>query len=268
MDISKIKDLPPMPQIAQKVVALLNDPDFSFAELVRIITKDSGITASVLKLANSSFYSPRNEIVNITQAISFLGAKSVKNLVLSLSTKSLFDGGKISLIDQKLWEHSVSVAIFSRILMLKVNIKLAEEAFIIGLLHDLGITVMKKNIHDYEYLLQEAFNEKLKISLLESEKYGFSHGEVCAELLTFWKMPKLYSDVIAHHHSPDVEENDVSKNVLFVANEYCKSAGLGIGGYEEIDNCLSLLKISPEVFEDIKFQFEGIYKLEKDLFRL
>ena len=268
MDLSKIKDLPPMPQIAQKVIDVLNDPDFSFAELVRVITKDSGITAAILRLANSSFYSPRNEIINLTQAISFLGAKSVKNLVLSLSTKSLFGGEKISLIDQKLWEHSVSVAIFSRILMLKLNIKLAEEAFIIGLLHDLGITVMKKNIEDYDYVLQEAFNEGVEIYLAELEKYGFTHSEVCGNLLAFWKMPKLYSEVIACHHKPCKREDELLSNVLFVANEYCKSIGLGIGGYRNIDDCLSMLKIPSEVFEDVKFQFDGIYKLEKDLFRL
>lgn len=268
MEINQIKDLPPMPQIAQKAIDLLNDPDFSFAELVRIITKDSAVTAAVLRLANSSFYSPRNEIVNLTQAISFLGAKSVKNLVLSLSTKTLFGSGKISLIDQKLWEHSVAVAIFSRILMLKVNIKYAEEAFIIGLLHDLGITVMKKNIEDYEYILQEAFNEKSKINDLETAKYGFNHGEICSRLMEYWKMPKLYSEVILHHHKLDPSEKDPYKNILYISNEYCKSIGLGIGGCESFDNNVSNLGLTNEVFEDLKFQFNEIYKLEKDLFKL
>jgi len=265
----KIKELPPMPQIAKKVIDLLEDPDFSFAELVRIISKDANITVAILKLANSAFYSPKNEIVNLTQAMSYLGVKAIKSLVISLSTKSLFNYGRVNLIDQKLWEHSVATAIMSRLIMLKVDKKLVEEAFLLGLIHDLGISVMKMNIDKYDDILQEVFNDKLNLLELENDRVGFNHAQVGSEVMKYWNMPDLYQDVVLNHHSPENSANTSLVYVLYISNNVLKELGIGIGEYKKnFTDCLEKIGLDEETFDEIKLMFKEVYDSEKELFAI
>lgn len=264
-----IKELPPMPQIAKMVLDLLEDPDFSFAELVRIISKDANITVAILKLANSAFYSPKNKIVNLTQAMSFLGVKAIKNLVISLSTKSLFLKGRVGVIEQKLWEHSVGTAIMSRLLMLRVDKKLVEEAFLLGLIHDIGVSVMKMNLENYELILQDAFNENIDLCALENERLGINHAQVGAELMKFWKMPEIYSDVVLNHHSPENSASKSLANVLFLSNNLLKCFGIGIGSCnEEFSKYIEAIGLDEAVFEDIKGMFKEVYDAEKEIFNI
>lgn len=265
----KLKELPPMPQIAKKVIDLLEDPDFSFAELVRIISKDANIAISILKLANSAFYSPKNEIVTLTQAMSFLGVKAIKSLVIYLSTKSIFYYGRVNLVDQKLWEHSVATAIMSRLIMLKVDKKLVEEAFLLGLIHDLGISVMRMYIDKYEDILQEVFNDKLNLLELENDKVGINHAQVGFEVIKYWNMPELYQDVVLNHHSPENSANKSLAYVLYISNNVLKEFGIGIGEYEKnFTDYLEKVGFDEKTFDEIKLMFSEVYNSEKELFAL
>jgi len=269
INYEKIKELPPMPQIAKKVIEILEDPDFSFAELLRIISKDANITVAILKMANSAFYSPKNEIVNLTQATSYLGVKGIKSLVISLSTKSLFNYGRVNLIDQKLWEHSVATAIMSRLIMLKVDKKLVEEAFLLGLIHDLGISVMKMNIDKYDEILHEVFNDKLNLLELENDRVGFNHAQVGSEVMKYWNMPDLYQDVVLNHHSPENSSNRSLVYVLYISNNVLKEHGIGIGEYKEIfTDSLEKIGLDEEAFDEIKLMFTEVYNSEKELFAI
>lgn len=266
VDFKKIKDLPPMPKIAQMVLEIMEDPDFSFAELVRVISKDANIAVSILKLANSAFYSPKSKIVNLTQALSFLGANTVKNLVVSLSTKYLFAKNKFTLLDQKIWQHSVATAMLSRILMLKIDKKMVEEAFLLGLMHDIGISVMKMNIDSYEDFLQYVYNENLLLYKEEVERFNLSHAYVGAKLLEYWKMAEVYSDVVLNHHSPDLSKYEKLANVIFYANSYINSINIGISRDNEDVKTAYKLGLEADELEDTKLIFMEVYKKEKELF--
>lgn len=266
VDFKKIKDLPPMPKIAQMVLEIMEDPDFSFAELVRVISKDTNIAVSILKLANSAFYSPKSKIVNLTQALSFLGANTVKNLVVSLSTKYLFAKNKFTLLDQKIWQHSVATAILSRILMLKIDKKMVEEAFLLGLMHDIGISVMKMNIDGYEDFLQYVYNENLLLYKEEKERFNLNHAYVGAKLLEYWKMAEVYSDVVLNHHTPDLSKYEKLANVIFYANSYINSINIGISKDNEDVNTANKLGLEADELEDTKLIFMEVYKKEKELF--
>lgn len=266
VDFSKIKELPPIPKTAQKVLEILEDPDFSFAELVKVISKDSNIAVSILKLANSAFYSPKNEITNLTQALAFLGVNTVKNLVVSLSTKALFGKDKFTFIDQKIWQHSVATAMFSRILMFKIDKKLVEEAFLIGLMHDIGISVMKMNIEKYEDFLQDIYNDSLCLFEEENRRFQMNHTYVGSKLLRYWNMPELYQDLILNHHTPDLSMNEKLANVISYANNYINSIGIGISGYFDVTNSSDKLGLDGDEIEDAKMIFKEVYKKEKELF--
>jgi HD-like signal output (HDOD) protein len=269
--LSKVNELPPMPQMAIKVINLLDDPDFSFAELIALISKDANITATVLKLANSPLFSVKNEITNLTQAMTFLGVKNIKNLVISLSTKVLFSKGKIKLIDQKLWEFSVATAIYSRILSLKVDKKIAEEAFLLGLLHTIGQVILSKNLDDYEELVSLAYNDDLNILLLEKEKYGFDNYDLAAVTMKVWNMPEIYYQVLSSLKKPENSQHRELTYIVLLSNIFVTEKGINITKY--INEELKLVAIDyfglkQDVLEELDEIFEDIYSKEKELFKL
>ncbi len=269
--LSKVNELPPMPQMAVKVINLLDDPDFSFAELISLISKDANITATVLKLANSPLFSVKNEITNLTQAMTFLGVKNIKNLVISLSTKTLFSKGKIKLVDQKLWEFSVATAIYARIISLKVDKKVAEEAFLLGLLHTIGQVILSKNLEDYEDLISLAYNEDLNILDLEKERYGFDNNDLAAVTMKVWNMPDIYYQVINSLKNPENSQYKDLTYIVFLADAFVTEKGINITKY--VNEELKLVAIDyfgfkQDELEEFDALFEEIYKQEKELFKL
>lgn len=269
--IDQVKELPPMPQIAVKMINILEEPDFSFAELVSLISKDVNITASVLKLANSALFAVKNDITNLTQAMSFLGVKNIKNLVISLSTKALFDGGKVRLIDQKMWEHSVATAIYSRIIALKVNKKVAEEAFLLGLLHSLGQLVLSKSIDNYEELVATAYNDNFDILEIERSEYGFSNPELGSLIMQKWNMPEIYSEVINAIPEPGISSNQTLAYIVSLASILVTEKKIGLTNYVNEETKLLALErfsLDTEILEELDMLFNDIYDNEKELFKL
>ncbi len=269
--LSKVNELPPMPQMAVKIINLLDDPNFSFAELISLISKDANITATVLKLANSPLFSVKNEITNLTQAMTFLGVKNIKNLVISLSTKTLFNKGNVKLVDQKLWEFSVATAIYSRIIALKVNKKVAEEAFLLGLLHTIGQIILSKNLDDYEELVSLAYNDFLNLLVLEKERYGFDHYDLASVTMKVWNMPEMYYQVLSSIKDPENSQNKELTYIVFFADALCTEKGLNVTDY--VDEELRLLAIdyfgfSATDLEEFEELFNEIYDNEKELFKL
>jgi len=142
-------------------------------------------------------------ITNLTQAISLIGTKHLKNLVIALSTKTLFEPSIVSLYEQKLWEHSVATAIYARMLALKFYRSFSEEAFIIGLLHDIGQIVLSLYVSKYETVKENVFRQHIDIYKVEREILDTDHMEIGKLLLNHWGLPDFYSDVISTHHYSD-----------------------------------------------------------------
>jgi HD-like signal output (HDOD) protein len=136
-DISyDINKLPPMPLIASRMVNLINSPRASAGELAKVISGDPVISARVLKIANSSFYSMARQVKTLSNAIVILGEKTLKNLVLAASLRGL--NSKFGPIEQMLWEDSMTCALGARFLASSLRTGDPEEAFIAGLFRHIG----------------------------------------------------------------------------------------------------------------------------------
>jgi len=269
--LEELDDLPALPQTAKKVIDILNKPDFSFAELVSVISKDMNITASILKLANSALYSPKSEIRNLTQAITFLGANNIKNLVIALSTKTLFENFKASLLIQKVWEHSVAVAIYSRIVALKISNRISEEVFLIGMLHDLGIIVMNQYIKNYEEMISEIYGSDLSLHEKEKELFDITHAEVGAKLVELWNLPEIYSDSIRYHHSSEDSKYKEYAKIVEYSDLVLSKNNMNIVNYTDEDRIEQLRNefgIDVETSDEIDEMFNEVYQYEKELFKL
>jgi HD-like signal output (HDOD) protein len=203
--------------------------------------------------------------------MSLLGVKNIKNIVISLSTKALFEKGKIKLIDQKIWEHSVASAIFSRILALKIKKTLAEEAFLLGLLHSIGQVILSKNTSNYEDVVATAYNDNINILDLEEDVYGFNNYQLGTLVMEKWNMPNLYSDVIKNLNTPSNSSNEVLTSIVALADILAIEKDIYITNFidENLKNTTyKTLGISDNDIDELNELFDIIYSSEKELFKL
>jgi len=229
------KDLPSMPIVAAKVMEILGNPDTTSQELNRIISADPAITAKILKICNSSFFSLSRKITSLTEAITYLGFNAIKSVVIVSSTKGVFK--KSGLAEKALWEHSICCAISSNILAKDKRFGNYEEYFIGGLLHDIGKFILdNKYPDDYQKIMKIIYNDPETVSV-DVEIHllnGLNHSVMGGLVIQKWKLSKLLSEAVEYHHiienGQKVElENNTYSNVISFANLVCRKLGVGRG---------------------------------------
>ena len=236
--ISKVESLPSLPVIYHEIVDALQSEDASTGMVGKIIAKDIGMSAKILQLVNSAFFGLARHVSDPEQAVILLGLKTVKSLVLSVHMFSQFDQSKLKGISlTSLWEHSITVAAFAkRIAKAEIlNPKSADDAFMAGLLHDVGKLVLATNFpQEYSTVLSLADKEKIEVHEVEYNIFGSSHGEVGAYLLGLWGLPESLILTSAFHHCPqkNPEKNFDPLTIIHVANVFenettCRR-GLGV----------------------------------------
>jgi HD-like signal output (HDOD) protein len=205
--LDTFRDLPVMPEVAAKVMNLAEGGhDISFTELERIIKADSGLTARILKIANSALYARQREIKSLQMAITLLGFKNIKILVLLVTASNLFPMLRKSGFHQAYWKHSILSAFFSRKLAVRCGRSdSAEEAFIAGLLHDIGQVVLACSSPErYAQALDAERLGALLLETIEEQMFDANHREVGGALLRKWNFPDLYADVALEHETLNI----------------------------------------------------------------
>lgn len=204
--LKHLKSLPVNPSIAAKVLVMLDRQDFSFKQLEEIISADPGLTAKILKIANSALYARQNQITKLQTAITLLGINMIKNLVVLFTGAGLFSGYGKSRFCSLFWRHSLATAFLAKELSLRYGLQaMAEEAFIAGLLHNVGQVALF--VHDpaaYEGILTEVLTAGGRFSAMELPRYGATHREVGGALLAQWLFPEVYSDCAREHGETNI----------------------------------------------------------------
>lgn len=209
--ISRMESLPSLPSLYIEVVAEMNSPNCSLKKVGEIISKDLGMSAKILQLANSAFFGHPQQVTSISGAILFLGVESIKALVLSVKVFSLFDCSHAPDFSiAKLWDHSISTGMIARSIATQNDLDQGkiDEAFMAGLLHDVGKLVLWDRIpHKY---LEIAAMEKTSGCLFweaEQKTLGTTHAQVGAYLMALWGLSESLVDAIAFHHFPNKSPN-------------------------------------------------------------
>lgn len=225
--LAKVGDLPTMPQIAVKVTELINDEKTSARLLQEVIQSDIALSAKILKMANSAFYGGRKS-TTLVEAIMVLGFQTLKSIVLATSTSTLFTGGR-SLKDELLWEHSLGCAIGARMISEKMRFPGKEKAFISGLMHDIGKTILSQRMAQaYDQIIQKVYEEGMDATSLEREAFGFDHTEVGMAIAAQWNFPTELQEAIRLHHFPEkATESPLLAAIVALANDLCIKAGIG-----------------------------------------
>lgn len=200
--IEKIRELPTLPLVANKINAILHDPKSSVSDLSKIIEKDQSITAKVLKLVNSAHYGLPQKVSNINRAIALLGYRNIYYIVMTLSVfDTLKNLKKRSFDRRKFWVHSIAVGILSQKLARECNFLLVDDIFTSGLLHDLGKVFLDGFMHEeFEAIIQKAENEGISYIDAEHELFDVDHTMVGEWMARAWILPLHVIAGIKHHH--------------------------------------------------------------------
>ncbi len=196
--------LPPMPRAAAKVLKLLNRPDTTAEDLRLIIETDPSLTTSVLRLVNSALFNLPKQISTLSHAIMLLGFLRLRSLTLASVVAGLKDLVPPQVAEKRdlIWEHSVNTALGARHLAERAGLAWSEEAFVAGLLHDVGrLVLLAQRPQEYAAFLDD-FPGGMPTSIEERKSLGESHEDVGGELLRQWNLaPQLIATVSSHHGS-------------------------------------------------------------------
>jgi len=230
----KIIGLPTLPTVVSKMIELVDNPKTSAASLASLISTDQALTAKILKMANSAYYGFSREIATVNMAIVVMGFNAVKEMGLSLSVFDMFkDLSNIRHFDVTLyWQHSVGCGVAAKMVARKFRNNLAGEAFVSGLLHDIGKIVINQYLHaEFTEIMNRVADNNEPLDTVEMELLGTHHGEIGGWLADRWRLPMVIADAIKHHHTPwDSKKNRLLVAMVNVANYLCHICGIGASG--------------------------------------
>jgi putative nucleotidyltransferase with HDIG domain len=199
--IQKLGDLPSAPQILQEAIQLTSDIDSNIKKVARTIAADQSISAKVVRMSNSPMFARAKRVSTLDEAISVLGFTQLKSIIITASTFQMFEAGANFDLATKLWHHSLSTAIGSRIIAERLTSLNKDEAYLAGLLHDIGkLVFLKTTPNVYARLIQMVKQEKTALSIEEQREFGFDHTDLGAALLTKWAIPADITSAAADHH--------------------------------------------------------------------
>jgi two-component system, cell cycle response regulator len=201
--ILEIKQLPSLPAVAVRVLELSRQKDSSVSLIAKAISTDPALSAKVLKTINSSFYSIPHPITTINQAVVLLGMQTLKTLALGFSlVRGLNAKGSEKFDYIRFWRQCLFSAVASRTVSKSLRIGDCEEAFLAGLLTDLGTLAMHRGIGaDYDQLLEACQGDQVELVKRSREKFDLDHAEVGAALAEKWRFPTTLIEPIRQHHS-------------------------------------------------------------------
>lgn len=233
-----VLSLPTLPTIQARLIELVDNPKVEAQDLAKLIAEDQALTARLLKVCNSAYYGLRNEVNTVDHAVVMLGFDTVREIALSVSVLQYFRmdptaGG----FDAALfWEHSACTASIARFIARKYRPDLSADAYLGGLLHDLGkLILMQYFPEDFAYCLEEANKAKNFLYEVEKELLGVDHAQVGIWLALKWKLPSSVCACIAHHHKPwAAEEKEDLVACIALANMLAQYSQFGDSGNKKL----------------------------------
>jgi len=230
--IQNLGDLPPLPQVATRVIRISADSDTSSEELQNLVKTDQALTAQVLKIANSAMFGMVREVTTLTQAVMTLGFSTARSVVLASSVKNLFTRGPVGPQERILWEHALAAAITGSAFSKALRFAGTEEVFLAGLMHDIGKSVLAVKFPDsYGSLLRRLHHDGEDGLTQELDTFGFDHAMVGEALLSSWNISEGIAAVVRWHHDPLQAPPEHRRLVALVAlgNQAALDLQIGLG---------------------------------------
>lgn len=230
--ILNTEDLPTLPSTVGKILELVDNPKTTAGMLSDLINTDPVLAAKVLKVANSAFFGFPKRISTLNLAIVILGFSSLKHLCLSVGVMNLWDGSdnESGLNMNGFWSHSIATGVAAKLLARKVRYEIPGEAFVAGLIHDIGKLLLNDLVDEYQDVLKESEKKEISLSEIEEDMLGVGHDQVGGWLIERWNLPPELVESIANHHSSNgIHDNPLNK-ILRSADSLAHHAKIGNSG--------------------------------------
>jgi HD-like signal output (HDOD) protein len=204
--VSSLRSVPSLPALYNELTMALASENTSFSEIEEIISKDMGMAAKILQLANSAAVGARSHVSSLSHALSLIGAEIIRSMMLSIHVFSQFQGHpSVTAYLPSLWDHSmVTAALAQRIAAAETGSKsMAEESFTTGLLHDVGKIILLAELPQaYRQVIERMNGEPRSIRALELECVGCTHSQLGAYLMCVWGLPESIVKAVELHDMP------------------------------------------------------------------
>lgn len=264
-----LKNIPVMPDVATKVLTFAEDLDeVSFRELETLISMDPGLTAKILKVANSALYARQQQITKLQTAISLMGFKAIKSLVMLLTASHMFSTKAVSPFYKYFWQHSLVVAFIAQKLCDIAGLtRIREEAFLAGLLHDIGqMSLYESRKNGYDEIMEFINADEQKTCELEKQVFGADHRSVGGMILDSWHFPAMYADSAGEHAMVNIQSPHKELVVIISIADLVSSELFAIEYSPEIREKLNpFLKYSGIGIDQLAyFQEDFMIEMKKD----
>lgn len=204
--VAKIDELPPLPALAARTLELLADPDASIQSVEETIARDQALVAKLIKVSNSALYGGLQKVGTLRQALTRLGTKTTRSLILAASARGYFlkERKGMRAWGQYLWQHSVECGVAARRIAEAGRCEDPEEAFVAGIMHDIGkLALIMLDEEKYRKIQQVKIAESLSDGEAEARVIGMDHAALGCLLMEKWRMPESIGHCTRWHHQHD-----------------------------------------------------------------
>jgi len=231
--LAKVEHLPGMPAIVQQILMTVSDPEFELQKVVNLVRLDQGITADVLRICNSPYYGLQTKISSLEQAIAYMGANQIVEIVLSSKVVGHFRKGQFGyrLAKGELWQHSMATALMAQKLGERLSYPDLPTLFTAALLHDLGKLILSEYVGD-KFAEIEVLVRDHGMPFVQAERkvLGLDHAILGAAVARKWNLPEPITHAIAFHHNlePARKHKGIAR-IVALANLLVVHLGIGSG---------------------------------------
>ena len=262
--VDAVSDVVVLPHTVVRINEMADDSTYSAADISDVINQDPGLSARLLRIANSPFYGFPSRIDNVPRAITVIGTNDLRDLILAASTIQVFADLPNELVSMEtFWRHSLRCGIIARALATELQKPNVERYFTAGLLHDIGYLLIYRELPELaSQTLQHSNKNRQIIHIVEQEIIGFDHAKVGEELLKQWKLPDYLIEAVGCHHVPGMaKQYPDDAAIVHIANYLANTMLTKMNGDLEESEALDVTALqttglSPEILQAVIRQSE------------
>lgn len=243
-----IHKLPVYPTVAMQLYQMLSSDDVSLPVLDKVAKSDQVIAGKMLQAANSTFYSPRQTIKSVSQAISYVGTEDARRILLASAVQPLFSTPRL----RRIWRHAVEAAqVCEQIAVMSKKVE-PSEAFLVGLLHDVGKLAIALMPAGLNASLERLAQKGCQSGIAEVVVCGFDHAEAGADVLRHWKFTEELVDAVRYHHT--LQKASAMSAILYLT-EFWTDSEEDIPSNARLDLAFEIAGITAADLSRTKFEF-------------
>ncbi|MCC7354163.1 MAG: HDOD domain-containing protein [Anaerolineae bacterium] len=232
-----IRELPPLPEVATRVLQVMRDPRSRRPDVARLIIMDPALAGRTLAMANSAYYGLARRITSVDEAIGYIGFEQTKQLIYAASLQQMMTAPLSGYLLERgmLWRHSLGVAMGAHWVAERLRIYPVHNAYMGGLFHDIGKLALNRVVQEQARAQQRPLDEQTRSSLVQFEREltGYDHAEIGAMIAQSWQLPEDLVAAVRFHHDPGQQQPASSLvAAVHIANTVCLNAGVGVANQD------------------------------------